>query len=286
MHTSLKSKLSILVALISSCLWQGCVSCSTHPKKPILSVQERDFCVSCVVHDEEGEPIEGACLFYGHEESLYCGGVPMCQIATANEFGKIFVDAIEVVDAGPGYGWVGAEWASIRMFIAAPGYAPVAFTGQNEVVLIKTEEFEPISYGRYSDPCSYVRLKGADPLSRILLAEIYIDVGNDVVKHGPGRGTSGEIGRRLAYLNDYVGANSPFMKRYSEYKTIVVYAIVDSGYQNAKLLGDKPYHYYSFGHRRRGIKKHPDRYRSPKARDYLPIHMKPEDVRKEEIEQN
>ena len=286
MHTSLKSKLSILVALISSCLWQGCVSCSTHPKDQSVSVQERDFSVNVVVHDEEGEPIEGACLFYGHCESFRYGGVPMCQIATANEFGKIFVGAIEVVDAGPGYGWVGAEWASLRMFIAAPGYAPVAFTGQNEVVLIKTEEFEPISYGRYSNPCSYVRLKGADPLSRILLAEIYIDVGNDVVKHGPGRGTSGEIGRRLAYLNDYVGANSPFMKRYSEYKTIVVYAIVDSGYQNAKLLGDKPYHYYSFGHRRRGIKKHPDRYRSPKARDYLPIHMKPEDVRKEENEQD
>ena len=69
-------------------------------------------------------------------------------------------------------------------------------------------------------------------------------------------------------------------------KTIVVYAIVDSGYQNAKLLGDKPYHYYRFGLTRGGIKKHPDRYRSPKARDYLPIHMKPEDVRKEEIEQD
>ena len=210
----------------------------------------------------------------------------MCQIATANECGSIFVDAIEVVEVGSGHGWVGNEWGSLRMFIAAPGYAPVAFTGQNEVVLIKIEEFEPISYGRYSDPCSYVRLKGADPLSRILLTEIRINVGHDVVKHGPGRGTSGEIGRRLAYLNDYVGANSPFMKRYPEYKTIVVYAIVDSGYQNAKLLGDKPYHYYSIGLTRGGIKKHPDRYRSPKARDYLPIHMKPEDVRKEENEQD
>ena len=247
MHTSLKSKLLILVALISSCLWQGCVSCSTHPKNQSVSVQERDFSVNVVVHDEEGEPIEGACLFYGHNESLYCGGVPMCQIATANECGSIFVDAIEVVEVGPGHGWVGTEWGSLRMFIAAPGYAPVAFTGQNEVVLIKTEEFEPISYGRYSDPCSYVRLKGADPLSRILLTEIRINVGHDVVKHGPGRGTSGEIGRRLAYLNDYVGANSPFMKRYSD-KTIIVYAIVDSGYQNAKLLGDKPYHYYRTGY--------------------------------------
>ena len=286
MHTSLKSKLLILVALISSCLWQGCVSCSTHPKNQSVSVQERYFSVNVVVHDEEGEPIEGACLFYGHEESFRYGGVPMCQIATANESGTILVDAIEVVEVGLGHGWDGCEWGSLRMFIAAPGYAPVAFTGQNEVVLIKTEEFEPISYGRYSDPCSYVRLKGADPLSRILSAEIYIDVGNDVVKHGPGRGTSGEIGRRLAYLNDYVGANSPFMKRYPEYKTIVVYAIVDSGYQNAKLLGDKPYHYYRFGLTRGGIKKHPDRYRSPKARDYLPIHMKPEDVRKEENEQD
>lgn len=281
MHTSLKSKLSILVALISSCLWQGCVSCSTHPKNQSVSVQERDFSVNVVVHDEEGEPIEGACLFYGHEESFRYGGVPMCQIATANEFGSIFVDAIEVVEVGSGHGWVGTEWVSLRMFIAAPGYAPVAFTGQNEVVLIKIEEFEPISYGRYSDPCSYVRLKGADPLSRILLTEIRINVGHDVVKHGPGRGTSGEIGRRLAYLNDYVGANSPFMKRYSD-KTIVVYAIVDSGYQNAKLLGDKPYDYYTFGL----SKKHPSRYRSLKARDYLPIHMKPEDVRKEENEQD
>lgn len=260
----MKKILSIITFALSFFL-VGCIS------RQSSRVCQYKYKVACCVHDEQFNKIPEACMLYGFEmpkmERQIYGGATRCSVAASygERVSLIKTNIVQVKDSGP----LLKGWGDLTAFIVAPGYAPVVWDGQHEVVLIKTDEFEGVYSCESRTSCPFARIKGADSYSRIPLLEFTIDLDCDVVTQGPGKGTSGEIERRIAFLDKYVKEGSPFFKR--EKNRFLVYAVLDHGYQLAKTLGQtEPLFYMVLMGR--------DPKTTVKARDYLAIRMKPEDL--------
>ena len=202
-----------------------------------MSVRRYDICSR--VFDEQGRAVSSACLLYNqgvgvrfaHNDGCRTSGVGLH--ADAKGFLRGEVDERRTKNNG----WCAVErsrWdGTIDAFVAAPGYAPVRYVGQKEVLMLREVEFSdimatPQKQARQKLSKSYplwVSFRGDGENRRIRVEEKFMSLGDM---------SDDERNWIKDKIKKSLGDGNRFVKYGAEY--VVVYVLDCSGLNMAQKI--------------------------------------------------